>query len=92
MNIPENVIINLKSFKHLKEKEPTMSLADKIIEKVELLPEDKQAEILDFADFLYKKLEKQDKVAWNKLSLEAAMHGMEDEEMSYSMDDLKERF
>ena len=29
-----------------------MSLAEKIMEKVKLLPEDKQSEILDFIDFL----------------------------------------
>ena len=48
-----------------------MSLAEKIIEKVKSLPDDKQSEILDFIDSLSKKV-KEEKKEWNKFSLESA--------------------
>ncbi|RME64271.1 MAG: DUF2281 domain-containing protein, partial [Nitrospirae bacterium] len=50
-----------------------MSLAEKIIEKVKSLPEDKQAEILDFIDFLSKKVNGEERKQWSQFSLEAAM-------------------
>jgi hypothetical protein len=69
-----------------------MSLADKIIEKIKSLPEDKQVEILDFVDFLQRKLEENERKNWSRFSLESAMRGMEDEEPLYSLNDLKETF
>ena len=38
-----------------------MSLAEKIIEKVKSLPDDKQSEILDFIDSLSKKVKEEEK-------------------------------
>ncbi len=61
-----------------------LGLADKIIEKVKSLPEEKQTEILDFISFLEKKLEEDEIKKWNKFSLESAMRGLETEESLYS--------
>ena len=69
-----------------------MSLAEKIIEKVERLPQEKQAEILDFVDYLHKKHEKQNKQAFHSLSLASAMDGLEEDGIHYSIEDLKENF
>ena len=69
-----------------------MTLAEKVVKKMQSLPEDKQAEVLDFVDFLEKKLAEEENRAWSQFSLAAAMRGMEDEEDLYSLDDLKETF
>ena len=69
-----------------------MTLAEKIIQKMQSLPEDKQAEVLDFVDFLEKKLAEEENRAWSEFSLTSAMRGMENEEELYSLDDLKVRF
>ena len=66
-----------------------MSLEDKIIEQVHKLPEDKKAEVLDFVEYLKSKTAEKD---WADLSLSSAMCGMEDEQSSYSLSDLKESF
>ena len=67
-----------------------MSLAEKIIEKVKSLPEDKQAEILDFIDFLSKKVNEEERKQWSQFSLEEAMRGLETEETLYTVEDIKE--
>ncbi len=64
----------------------------KIIQKMQSLPEDKQAEVLDFVDFLERKLAAEENRAWSEFSLTSAMRGMEDEEELYSLDELKMRF
>lgn len=69
-----------------------MSLAEKIIEKVKLLPEEKQAEILDFIDSLSKKLNEEERKQWNRFSIESAMRGLESEESLYSLEDIKEKY
>lgn len=69
-----------------------MSLTDKIIENVRSLPESKQMEILDFAEYLRAKIEKEERKEWMNLSLTSAMRGMEEEELTYSMNDLKETY
>jgi len=69
-----------------------MGLADKIIEKVKSLPEEKQTEIIDFIDFLERKLEEDEIKKWNKFSLESAMRGLETEESLYSLNDIKEKY
>lgn len=62
-----------------------MSLEDKIIQQVHDLPENKKAEVLDFVEYLKTKNEERD---WSDLSLSSAMRGMENEDSSYSLDDL----
>ncbi|MBW2162944.1 MAG: DUF2281 domain-containing protein [Deltaproteobacteria bacterium] len=69
-----------------------MSLTDKIIENVRSLPESKQMEILDFVEYLRAKIEKEERKEWMNLSLTSAMRGMEEEELTYSMNDLKETY
>jgi hypothetical protein len=69
-----------------------MSLAEKIIEKVKSLPEDKQSEILDFIDFLSKKVNEEERKQWNNFSLESAMRGLETEESLYTVEDIKENY
>lgn len=69
-----------------------MSLAEKIIEKVNSLPDDKQSEILDFIDSLSKKVKEEGKKEWNKFSLESAMRGLEAEESLYTLEDIKEKY
>jgi hypothetical protein len=69
-----------------------MSLTDKIIENVRSLPESKQIEILDFVEYLRAKIEKEERKEWIDLSLTSAMRGMEEEELTYSINDLKETY
>ena len=69
----------------------TMSLVEKIVEKVKSLPEDKQIEIMDSIDFLSRKVEKEESF-WSKFSLESAMRELESEESLYTLGDIKERF
>ncbi len=64
-----------------------MSLTEKIIENVNVLPVSKQLEILDFVEYLRAKTEKKE---WKDFSLSTAMKDMEDEKVSYSTEDLKE--
>ncbi len=70
----------------------SIGLADKIIEKVKSLTEEKQTEILDFIDFLERKLEEDEIKKWNKFSLESAMRGSGAEESLYSIIDIKEKY
>ncbi len=69
-----------------------MSLAEKIIEKVKSLPEDKQAEILDFVDFLSKKANEEERKQWSQFALEEAMRGLEEEKTLYTVEDIKEKY
>ena len=69
-----------------------MSLAEKIMEKVKLLPEDKQSEILDFIYFLSKKMNEEERKEWSQFSLETAMRGLETEETLYTTEDIKEKY
>jgi formylmethanofuran dehydrogenase subunit B len=68
-----------------------MSLAEKIIEKVKSLPKDKQSEVLDFIDFLSRKMEEKETRQWSQFSLEAAMRGLETEGTLYTVEDIKEK-
>lgn len=69
-----------------------MSLTETIIKHIQTLPESKQVEILDFVEYLRSKVEKQEMKDWTDFSLSSAMRGMEDEQTSYSLNDLKESF
>ncbi|NOX62700.1 MAG: DUF2281 domain-containing protein [Chloroflexi bacterium] len=65
-----------------------MTLAEKIIDKMQSLPEQKQAEVLDFVDFLEHKMVMEENREWAQFSLTAAMRDIEEEEDLYSLDDL----
>lgn len=76
-----------------------MSMIDQIHQRVRILPESRQAQVLDFVEFLLSKgkneLQDDDvtNLEWSNLSLEMAMRGMEDEkEPIYSLADVKETF
>lgn len=72
-----------------------MSLIERIVEKLERLPEQAQAEVLDFVEFLIAKQgravsEAEDR-EWSSFSLAQALRGMTDEADVYAEDDLEER-
>ncbi len=73
-----------------------MTLPEKIIQHLQKLPESVQAQVLDFVEYLELKVGRhqdiQDERGWSTLSLSYAMRGMEDEQTSYSANDLKEVF
>jgi hypothetical protein len=50
--------------------------------KLKGLPESKQMEILDFAEYLHAKTEREEKREWTDFSLASAMRGMEKEKSS----------
>jgi hypothetical protein len=70
-----------------------MAIADKLQEKLSKLPEPLQNEVLDFAEYLVRKYDRQarqDDMEWANLSLQNALRGMEDESLPcYGISDLK---
>jgi hypothetical protein len=74
-----------------------MSVVEKISERVQQLPERRQAEVLDFVESLVAKTEREqarrEEREWSRQSLSAAMRGMEDENgPEYTAEDLEECF
>jgi hypothetical protein len=69
-----------------------MNLSEKILATVASLPEAKQAEVLDFVEYLKLKTEKEENNDWNSLSISSAIRGMGNEESNYSLTDLKETY
>ncbi len=71
-----------------------------LIEKIQVLPIDKQAEVFDFVDYLATRFARptaRDPVEWtdqdfSRLSMAQAMRGMEQEPNLYSDADLKEHW
>jgi len=76
--------------------ETTNDLQSQLLQVVEDLSSVQQAEVLDFVEYLELKVGRhqniQDERDWSTLSLSYAMRGMEDEQTSYSPNDLKEIF
>lgn len=70
----------------------SMTLAEKILQCIQVLPESKQLEVLDFIEYLRSKTESQENKDWSKFSLSSAMREMEDEQTPYLLNDLKESF
>jgi hypothetical protein len=69
-----------------------MAIAELVQEKVRLLPEPTQQEVLDFVDYLLQRSRQED-VLWSKLSLRWALRGLEDEEWpEYDAQDLREKW
>ena len=70
-----------------------MLIREQIQEYVVKLPASFQAEVLDFVEYLIAKAEREGLVEenreWSEFSLASAMRGMEDEETSYTLSDLK---
>jgi len=57
-----------------------MNLSERILIAVASLPESKQAEVLDFVEYLKLKTEKEENSNWNSFSITSAMRGMENED------------
>jgi hypothetical protein len=69
-----------------------MAIAELVQEKVKLLPEPTQQEVLDFVDYLLQRSRQED-VLWSKLSLRWALRGLEDEEWpEYDAQELREKW
>jgi len=71
-----------------------MTVAEKIVQHVNELPERFQVEVLDFVEFIETKSTpaERESVEWGAASLAEAMSGMETEPSIYSTSDLKEVF
>ncbi|MCS3830962.1 hypothetical protein GGP91_003061 [Salinibacter ruber] len=74
-----------------------MNVAEKIDNQVRRLPEQTQAEVLDFVEYLLAKTEQKpvrdEEQEWTRMSLASAMQGLEEEsEPEYTEADLEERF
>ena len=73
-----------------------MSTAEAILQHLKTLPDSAQREVLDFVQFLESRrkelAEREESLVWSDFSLTSAMRGMEDEEMLYSLADIKESF
>ena len=71
-----------------------MLRTEKIQKYVQKLPESLQAEVLDFVEYLWSKVEREtnekEESNWSTLSITLAMRDMEDEDTpTYTTDDLK---
>jgi hypothetical protein len=69
-----------------------MTVADKIVQNLQDLPESAQAEVLDFVEFLKSKHGSAEDAEWSALSIMQALRGMDSEPNLYSEQDLKETF
>ncbi len=69
-----------------------MSIAEKIVEDLRVLPESTQVMVLDFVESLKSKEATDGDANWSAFSLGQAMRGMEGEPSLYSEQDLKEVF
>jgi hypothetical protein len=69
-----------------------MTLEEKIHQYAQKLPHSFQEELFDFAQYLLRKAEQQEKQNWASLSLTSAMRDIENEPVIYSLSDLREVF
>ena len=67
-----------------------MNISAKLLEDINRLPESKQLELADFVERLMQKSDDEEELNWSDLSLASAVHGMENEEFTYTINDLKE--
>jgi hypothetical protein len=71
-----------------------------LIAKLQVLPEEKQAEVFDFVDYLAERFSRRpvdqahewSETDFSEFSMEQAMRGLEDEPPLYGESDLKERW
>ena len=68
-----------------------MSTAERISAEVAGLAPDKQAEVLEFVEFLKNREEKRELKDFSAFSLAGAMRGMEEEEDLYGPEDITEQ-
>ena len=69
-----------------------MTLDEKIYQYVQRLPLSFQEELLDYVEYLLMKAEQQENKDWESLSLSSAMRDMGEEQVSYSLSDLRVTF
>ena len=69
-----------------------MTLDEKIQQYVQKLPRSFQEELLDFVEYLVMKAEQQEQHEWSSVSLSSAMRDLEEEQVSYSLSDLRVTF
>ncbi|HEY9705381.1 MAG TPA: DUF2281 domain-containing protein [Allocoleopsis sp.] len=64
-----------------------------IHQKIDILPENQQIQVLNFVDFLINKNIKQENELFNQFSLSQAMEGLENDNLpEYTEQDLKEKW
>ena len=68
-----------------------MSTAEQIIHEIASLRPEKQAEVLEFVEFLKEKERRHEENSLQKSSLASAMRGMEEEDSLYSESDIIEK-
>jgi hypothetical protein len=74
-----------------------MPTVDKISEYLAKMPDPYQTEVLHFVEYLWQKMQDQgqdkEDLSWQEFALASALRDMdEDDEVTYSLDDLKEIF
>ena len=72
-----------------------MLVTEKISEYLSMMPDPYQTEVLHYVEFLWHKLQERDKDdrLWQEFSLASALRGTDEaDEVTYTMDDLKEKF
>ena len=78
-----------------------MNVAEVIYEKINSLPDDKQQEVFDFIDFIASRYNKKQIIPANaeltddifvNFSMRHALRGIEDDPVTYTSEDLKERW
>ncbi len=67
-------------------------IEQRVSETIGKLPPSLQRELLDCAEFLLARAQRQEARQWSALSLASAMRGMESEEPLYTLEDLKVLF
>lgn len=69
-----------------------MTLAERILDQINRLPEEEQRKVLDFVEYLQARAHRRDTADWSVFSLASAMRGMEAEDSLYTIEDLRESF
>ncbi len=77
-----------KSYNYKDKLRSAMTVVEKIIENINILPESKQVTILNFVEYIKQKSEIQLNNVFSEFSLLSAMKGMENEEPNYSQSDI----
>ena len=67
-----------------------MNITAKLLEDINKLPESKQLEFADFVERLTQIADDEEGLNWSDLSVASAVRDMENEELSYTINDLKE--
>ena len=67
-----------------------MNITAKLLENINKLPESKQLELADFVERLTQTADNEEGLNWYDSSVTSALRDMENEELSYTINDLKE--